>query len=209
MTANTKTEAWAIADELFPTDYAKDEAASAAAGYEIHRSTVSDCGAWISDLGNRLEINFADGHTVNIWIESENGETAVFAETVITLDATINRVVGRETVLTLATAELRLTASTTCREIATFERDAATLIKRAKRASKNGDFVSVNLSRATYRGKPLRDFKSVAYEEWHGCGASITADGVHLTPSEKYNADPAHDIYLTGTLGSIFDEFTI
>ena len=30
--------------------------------------------AWISDLGNRLELNYQDGHSENIWIEQEQDE---------------------------------------------------------------------------------------------------------------------------------------
>lgn len=64
-------EAWATADEIFPTDYTKDESASTSAGYDIYRSTASGSNAWISDLGDRLEINLDTGRTVNIWIEQE------------------------------------------------------------------------------------------------------------------------------------------
>ena len=64
-------EAWGHASEIFPTDYIKDECASSSAGYDIYRSTVKGMNAWISDLGDRLEINLESGRTVNIWIEQE------------------------------------------------------------------------------------------------------------------------------------------
>ena len=70
MKVTTTKEAWTKADELFPTDYIKDERASAAAGYDIFRSTLEGCNAWISDLGTRLEVNLENGETVNIWIEA-------------------------------------------------------------------------------------------------------------------------------------------
>ena len=65
------TEAWNKADIIFPTDYIKDDARSARAGYDIYYSTAKDTHAWISDLGNRLEVNLDSGETVNIRIEEE------------------------------------------------------------------------------------------------------------------------------------------
>lgn len=71
MKANSREQAWREADKLIPTDYIKDEKKSDAAGYDIYYSTCEGVNAWISDLGNRLEINLATGETVNIWIEEE------------------------------------------------------------------------------------------------------------------------------------------
>ena len=65
-------DAWEKADELFPTDYVKDEAKSSRAGYDIYTSTADGCNDYICDLGDRLEINYCEtGKTVNIWIEEE------------------------------------------------------------------------------------------------------------------------------------------
>ena len=67
----SREEAWKKANEIFPTDYEKDEAASARAGYPIYRSTATDAGVtdWISDLGARLELNLKNGaKSLNIWI---------------------------------------------------------------------------------------------------------------------------------------------
>lgn len=69
MTVNSRVQAWREADRIFPTDYMKDEQASKKAGYDIYKSTADGNGSWISDLGNRLEINLEDGSTTNIWIE--------------------------------------------------------------------------------------------------------------------------------------------
>lgn len=71
MKVKSVEEAWSKADVIFPTDYAKDEVKSKRAGYPIHYSTASGVHAWISDLGNRLEVNLEDGSTVNIWIEED------------------------------------------------------------------------------------------------------------------------------------------
>lgn len=69
-------EAWQKADEVFPTDYIKDEIKSERAGYGIYVSTADGVNAWISDLGDRLEVNLDNGKTVSIWVN----ETPKFKE---------------------------------------------------------------------------------------------------------------------------------
>lgn len=65
-------EAWNRVNEIFPTDYAKDEDSSQRAGYPIFRSTVDGhFYDYICDLNDRLEVNLSTGETVNIWIEQE------------------------------------------------------------------------------------------------------------------------------------------
>ena len=88
MKVNSREEAWRQADILFPTDYIKNEIASAIAGYPIYQST-SDSEeyrfAQIADLNCRLEVN--DGtQTINIWIEEE--------EEVKGMTATVRSMVG-------------------------------------------------------------------------------------------------------------------
>lgn len=68
-TVNSIREAWSKADEIFPTDYLHDSDCTRRAGYDIYWSTRPGCCAWISDLGNRLEVNLPNGESVNIWIE--------------------------------------------------------------------------------------------------------------------------------------------
>lgn len=60
-------QAWNEANKLIPNDYLKDYEASERAGYSIYRSTV-EYYDYICDLGDRLEVNLANGQTVNIWI---------------------------------------------------------------------------------------------------------------------------------------------
>ena len=71
MKVRSKNEAWNKADVIFPTGYIKDEVRSKKAGYDIYYSTVQSVHAWISDLGDRLEVNLETGETINIWIEEE------------------------------------------------------------------------------------------------------------------------------------------
>lgn len=63
----TEDEAWDKVNEIFPTDYDKDEAASLRAGYPIYRSRVEYYN-YICDLGARLEVNLGST-TINIWID--------------------------------------------------------------------------------------------------------------------------------------------
>ena len=71
------SEAWSLANKLFPTDYEQDESASKNAGYPIFRSTSKSLqNAWynyICDLGCRLEINLCgadwSSETIDIMIE--------------------------------------------------------------------------------------------------------------------------------------------
>lgn len=70
MQVKTVKDAWDLADRLFPTDYEFDAGRSANAGYKIYHTTNEELNAWISELGDRLELNYPDGHSENIWIES-------------------------------------------------------------------------------------------------------------------------------------------
>ena len=70
MTVTSIKDAWNEAQRIFHTDYAEDKQRSKRAGYPIYHSTADGVNAWISDLGNRLEVNLPDGKSVNIWIEA-------------------------------------------------------------------------------------------------------------------------------------------
>jgi len=77
MKAATIKEAWTIADELFPTDYSKDEQSSQRAGYPVYRSTADQHTDYICDLGDRLEVNLSNGKSVNIWIDAPAKQDAL------------------------------------------------------------------------------------------------------------------------------------
>lgn len=66
--------AWAEASRLIPTDYNQDAQSSARAGYPVFRGTLDPMN-YICDLGDRLEVNLADGSTVNIWIDEQPAQT--------------------------------------------------------------------------------------------------------------------------------------
>jgi len=71
MKVSTREQAWQEVSKIFPTDYEKDEAESAKAGYDIYRHPTLNYYNRICDLGNRLEVLTGQyGNTVtNIWIE--------------------------------------------------------------------------------------------------------------------------------------------
>lgn len=73
MKVSSVKEAWELANRLFPTDYEKDEDRSSRAGYPIYYSTAEGTNAWISDLNNRLELNYSNGESENIWIVQDEG----------------------------------------------------------------------------------------------------------------------------------------
>lgn len=89
-----RSQAWKEADRIFPTDYTKDERKSDRAGYAVYVSTI--CDAWISDLGERLEINLPNGDTYMIWIDKPpmseymvDDALAVVSETLYQMDDNI------------------------------------------------------------------------------------------------------------------------
>nr|WP_325305902.1 hypothetical protein [uncultured Oscillibacter sp.] len=70
MTVTSIRDAWAEVRKIFPTDYEYSTERSERVGYPIYYSKATGVNAWISDLGNRLEVNLPDGKSVSIWIEA-------------------------------------------------------------------------------------------------------------------------------------------
>lgn len=220
MKVSTINEAWNTANEIFPTDYTKNERTSAAAGYDIYESTVEGCNAWISDLGNRLEINLDNGKTISIWIEAETpAETEKTpvetverdrkTETTITLESVTTHTTTGEETTTTREARLTLSSETALKDVAHFESEARRLIRAARAAKNRGDVVTVILSKGSYCFTDWDDLKQTRFEMWEAYGDAITADGVHLTPSEKYNDCLEHDMRITGDRGETLYELTI
>ena len=84
-TVNSVKAAWSKANEIIPCDYMHDSDRSRRAGYDIYFSTSDSIIAWISDLGNRLEVNLPNGESVNVWIEEEEETAEVEAEEAVAL----------------------------------------------------------------------------------------------------------------------------
>lgn len=70
MKCKNYNEAWAIAKAMTNGDCTLDAQSTSVAGYKVYRSE-SEFYTYICDLGDRLEVNLANGHTVNLWIEPE------------------------------------------------------------------------------------------------------------------------------------------
>lgn len=70
MKVSNRKEAWDKVNEIFPTDYEKDNDSSKRAGYDIYRHPTLNYYNRICDLGDRLEVLTGEyGETVtNIWI---------------------------------------------------------------------------------------------------------------------------------------------
>ena len=77
MKVDSKKSAWDLANRLFPTDYMLDEERSKNAGYKIYHTTNPEMNAWISDLGDRLELNYPNGTSENIWIDVEEKKDTI------------------------------------------------------------------------------------------------------------------------------------
>lgn len=69
MKARNYNEAWEIVRAL-TEGVTLDEKSSERAGYKIYRS-ADEYYTYVCDLGDRLEVNLANGKTLNIWIENE------------------------------------------------------------------------------------------------------------------------------------------
>jgi len=78
MKATNVKEVWSIADSIISGDYIQDGLRSQRAGYDIYVST-NGSQEFICDLGSRLEVNKAEGTSVNIWIETEETNTDILS----------------------------------------------------------------------------------------------------------------------------------
>lgn len=70
MKCKSYNEAWEIAKALTNGDCALDARSTEIAEYKVYRSE-SEFYTYICDLGDRLEVNLANGQTVNLWIDPE------------------------------------------------------------------------------------------------------------------------------------------
>ena len=76
MKVKTELDAWKLAKRIFPGDYELDPESRNSAGYPIFRSTRPGSNARICDLYDRLELNYDDGRSENIWIEERREKGA-------------------------------------------------------------------------------------------------------------------------------------
>lgn len=70
MTVKTREDAWVVANLMMKHDYMHDTERSKNAGYPVYFTSQKGGDEWISDLGDRLEVN-QGGNSTNIWIEED------------------------------------------------------------------------------------------------------------------------------------------
>lgn len=63
--------AWEEVNRIFPYSCSIDHESSQRAGYPIYRADDPEIHAYICNLGDRLELNFPDGTSRNIWYGAE------------------------------------------------------------------------------------------------------------------------------------------
>ncbi len=71
LSVNSLADAWELAYALVDADideFHKDKELSDRAGYAIYIN--NDGTKWISDMNTRLEVNFENGDTKNIWVDN-------------------------------------------------------------------------------------------------------------------------------------------
>lgn len=190
MTVRNISEAWEAVEDIASADYTLDEIATSRAGYDVYTCPNGD---YICDLGNRLEINLASGHSVNIWIDEEPApektETTVSLEVVSTIFHAHGRMMHSDE------ARLNIDHETTLSDIAEFIARAEMLVKRAIDVEKGGNIASVFLSKVVYIWRDARDIKQVSFDLW--TSADINKDGIYMQPSEG-NSKPELDMVIAG-----------
>lgn len=70
MKVKTYGDAWTVVKEMTNTAMVLDNESSERAGYKVYRSE-NEYYEYVCDLGDKLELNKADGSTVNIWYGEE------------------------------------------------------------------------------------------------------------------------------------------
>lgn len=185
-----------MANELFPTDYMKDEAASERAGYAIYKSTAEGVNAWISDLGCRLEVN-QDGRSVNIWIEEEPEEKTIETEKTIRIMFDMTETKRNEEVTTKLEAVINFGMNTSFSEVAEFTADLNKIVSKALKAVKAGNCFNLTVSEAKHRwtnkgGAKFPELETLEYNAWEAVPTwDQDAEGayIYLRPDTRYTEE--------------------
>ena len=198
MKAKSINEAWNMANEIFDTDYMKDDKASQNAGYPIYWSTAEGVNAWISDLGDRLEVN-QNGKSVNIWIEEEPETEPAEVETEKTVSIEFETVETRkgETITTKAEARITFGIKTKFYHINEFFEDVKRIHTKALKAIKAGNTFSFTVSEAQYKwtgkgGKELPELETVSFNSWEAAPVweqDQNENYIYFRPDTKYTPE--------------------
>lgn len=201
MTAKNVNEAWTIANDIFKTDYMKDDTASANAGYPVYWSTADGVNAWISDLGNRLEVN-QDGKSINIWIEEEpeeEPEKNAEVKTEKTVRFIYKEVATKrgETVTTEAETSIVFGMNTNFYQLAIFGEEARKICKKALKAIKAGNSFTFEVWQGVHRWTG-EHIETLSFDAWEAAPTWEQAeDYIYFRPNTQYTEEH-RDMILTG-----------
>ena len=73
-------EAWEMVNLLSPYEFEYDKVRSYAAGYSVYSAVDGPANVWVSNLGDRLEVN-GSGKTENVWFGDD--KTSVITEDIL------------------------------------------------------------------------------------------------------------------------------
>lgn len=185
-----------MANEIFATDYMKDEKASQNAGYPIYWSTAEGVNAWISDLGARLEVN-QNGTSVNIWIEEEPEEKTIETEKTVRVMFDTTETKRNEEVTTKLETVINFGLNTRFSDIAEFTADLNKIIAKALKAVKAGSCFNLTVSEAKHRwtnkgGAKFPDLETIEYNAWEAVPTwEQDAEGnyIYLRPDTRYTPE--------------------
>lgn len=209
MTAKNINEAWTIANDIFNTDYMKDDAASLNAGYPVYWSTADGVNAWISDLGNRLEVN-QDGKSINIWIEEdseEEPEKNAEVKTEKTVRFIYKEIATKrgETVTTEANTDIVFGMNTNFYQLAIFEEEARKICKKALKAVKAGNTFTFEVWQSVHRWTG-EHIETLSFDAWKAAPTwEQSEDYIYFRPDTRYTEEH-RDMILTGK--NIFKELS-
>lgn len=202
MKARSIEEAWSMANEIFNTDYMKDDAASTNAGYPVYWSTAEGVNAWISDLGDRLEVN-QNGKSINIWIEEEQPEEKKEeqpeAKQQFNFDLKITSHKDGETI------ERRINDfiiigkdGTTLSSMASFITGLRKAYDKAIKAIKAGEDIEMSIEKSRYTTAGF-DFVDLERDRWTAAPTweQDPEAGLYFRPDTRYTAE-YRDMLLTG-----------
>ena len=206
MKARNTAEAWNMANEIFRTDYTKDDRASQNAGYPVYWSTLEGNNAWISDLGNRLEVN-QDGRSINIWIEEDQEEQQQEEQKTTTKDFSVyfqtETRKGSQVITVKMETRISLGAETTFGQMAAFFQEVKKIHSAAMKAVKRGDWFEMDICEAVYDRFQSRDpykvgrLETVSFDCWKAAPTwEQSEDGIYFRPDTRYTSE-TRDMYLS------------
>ena len=199
MKATNKAAAWEMVDEIFPTDYIKNEGKSSRAGYDIYTSTADDETAYICDLGDRLEVNFSNGKSVNVWFDDDQTAEPGATEKHVSMEIRYTKLSRNTEVFVRISTGVTFNHETTFDSIRRFIADVKKIETAFKYCQKNAISCDIDLMVATYNCESGK-YETVDFDAWNHSGIPDACsypdeNGLYLRPDTRYTKEE-HDIFL-------------